>query len=376
MRKDEINYFLWIDVLRAIAIFMVVLVHTGQYGAGTLGLTNSLKNVIRLGAHGVQLFFLVSGFTMMLTFRRHQERESLPITNFFIRRFFRIAPMFYIAILYYLIQDGLGPRYWLGDAPNITTGNIVSSVLFINGFNPYFINSIVPGEWSIAVEMLFYALFPWLIYKFKKPELLVTMLVIVLIMKGFLQFILENNQMISDSDLWRNYLVLYFPSQLPIFVLGLILYSLINDEQFSIAHLATALLPIALVMTLGIPYVDNGLLNYGFLFFLLAILSSKIVRKNWFTLAVGWIGKVSYSIYLVHFAVLHWLERFHLLDRFGTDGKILAMVNFSFRYLLVLTVSIIIASFFFVVVEKPFIALGSKLIQKRERKEPVELPNV
>jgi peptidoglycan/LPS O-acetylase OafA/YrhL len=102
---------------------------------------------------------------------RRNENEKHPKFNFFIRRFFRIAPLYYIGILYYLWQDGFGSRYWLSDQELVTTANILSNIFFVHGFNPYWMNSVVPGGWSIAVEMLFYCIAPLLFVKIKNVSL-------------------------------------------------------------------------------------------------------------------------------------------------------------------------------------------------------------
>jgi peptidoglycan/LPS O-acetylase OafA/YrhL len=75
----------------------------------------------------------MSAFTLALSLH---SRAGEPLRNFFIRRFFRIAPLYYTALAYYLWQDGLGPRYWLGEAPRVTVANIISTVLFVNGVGP------------------------------------------------------------------------------------------------------------------------------------------------------------------------------------------------------------------------------------------------
>jgi peptidoglycan/LPS O-acetylase OafA/YrhL len=48
------------------------------------------------GARGVQLFYMVSAFTLLSV-----SRQPFNARSFFIRRFFRIAPAFYIAMIAY-----------------------------------------------------------------------------------------------------------------------------------------------------------------------------------------------------------------------------------------------------------------------------------
>src|SRR5258706_12846498 len=106
-------------------------------------------------AIGVQLLYVVRAFTIFLTFTQHRAKEKNYITNFFIRRFFRIAPMYYLGIVYYLFQDGMGARYWLGDAAEISGWNILSNLFFGPSCNPYWITRVVPGGCAIAVARFF-----------------------------------------------------------------------------------------------------------------------------------------------------------------------------------------------------------------------------
>src|SRR6478735_102007 len=159
----------YIDTLRGLAILAVIIVHCSIYGNNEF-LPSIFKSIVYSGLHGVQLFYVVSAFTMFLTLHSRDGKEEFLWPKFFIRRFFRIAPMYFVGICYFLWQDGFGQRYWLGDADHITSLNILSNFLFIHGFNPYWITSVVPGGWSIADEMLFYCLIPFLFLKIKNAQ--------------------------------------------------------------------------------------------------------------------------------------------------------------------------------------------------------------
>src|SRR5258708_25384528 len=140
MKENKLNY---IDALRGIAILGVMVVHCGQFGSNHY--SSIFQNIILDGAMGVQLFFVASAFTIFLTFANRQGKEINPAGNFFVRRFFRIAPMYYLGIIYYLCQDGWGPRYWLGDAPGVSVWNVLSNLFFVHAGNPYWITSVLEG---------------------------------------------------------------------------------------------------------------------------------------------------------------------------------------------------------------------------------------
>ena len=76
----------WIDVLRGIAILMVILLHVGTHSHVQ---EKSIKSFTDYGSRGVQLFFVVSAFTLFRNFTQKFNPKS-----FYIRRYARIAPMF------------------------------------------------------------------------------------------------------------------------------------------------------------------------------------------------------------------------------------------------------------------------------------------
>jgi peptidoglycan/LPS O-acetylase OafA/YrhL len=275
--------------------------------------------------------------------------KKKPNRNFFIRRFFRIAPLFYLAIIYYLFQNGFGPRYALGDCNVISTNNIIATTSFLNGFNPYWINSIVPGGWSIAVEMSFYACIPFLFPKIKNLN------------HAFLFFILT----IMLSSFSTDYLYFYFPSQLPVFALGIMLYFLIIKKepiwQINIwyLHLFVATITVHYFIEEINTMPSHILYSIGFMF--IALLMGKYHIKILVNRLTVFIGSISFGLYLVHFAALNLLEKFNLLNLLGTGA-----INYLFRYLCVLMISIGIASFLYKFVEQPMQKIGKKWIQKLE----------
>src|SRR5258708_25316079 len=84
--------------------------------------------------------------------------EEQPIIKFYIRRFFRIAPPFWLAIIGYLILDSKASL--LGVQSGIGLRHIAMTSTFLHSFWPDTINKVVPGGWSIAIELTFYAVFP------------------------------------------------------------------------------------------------------------------------------------------------------------------------------------------------------------------------
>lgn len=354
----------YIDALRGLAILGVIMVHSNQYGNSNV--PNTIGKIINEGARGVQLFYLASAFTLFLSFKNRFSREKFPIRNFFLRRFFRIAPMYYIGIIYYLYQDGLGPRYWLGDETQITILNVLSNFTFLHGFNPYWITSLVPGGWSIGVEMIFYVILPFLFSKIKNLNQAFNFFIISILLKFLLHLFFSKFQIISDDRLWGEYLFLYFPSQLPVFCLGILLYFIIIEDQSlrNISGKSFLVLTLLLLVQLGtgdqLFFSHHILFGFGFLLLGFSLSSFKFILIV--NPIVNYIGKISFSMYLVHFAILYWLTNLKLIDYFENGS-----LNYLTRFFIVSILTIIISSIFYKTVEIPFQVLGNKIINKLEK---------
>lgn len=164
----------FLNLFRGIAALWVVLAHCAIWGWG--GIADVLEP-----KKAVDLFMVISGFLMVYTIDRASDRES-PFAwrtwrKFYIRRFFRIAPAYYLALAAVFLLQGilvhnagelmaLHPERW-GTAPpghpDFSPTAVFLHVTFLFGLLPQY--SAVSGlpAWSLSVEMQFYALFP-LIY--------------------------------------------------------------------------------------------------------------------------------------------------------------------------------------------------------------------
>lgn len=161
------------------------------------------------------------------------------------------------------------------------------------------------------------------------------------------------------------YFFLWFPRQLPCFIFGVMLFKLSSERhsiQTSVAKWACAF-AIALMVLIpflaGIKYaLPFGLpTTYGAAFSLFAF--SLMYWRNSPLIAppILWIGKVSYSAYFVHFAVLHFLPPL----RFTSSPS----AELAFTYLVVVAIAVGISSLTYFMIEQPMIRLGSALIVAR-----------
>src|SRR4029077_7016935 len=115
-----------LDLLRGMAILMVVAAHCGLT---TTSFVPGLAAVVGgYGQLGVQLFFIVSGYTMMLTYG---DRVDLAAARaFYIRRVFRIVPLFWIALVFYLlVTRDEGFREWAPDG--VSARDVLLTIFFL-----------------------------------------------------------------------------------------------------------------------------------------------------------------------------------------------------------------------------------------------------
>lgn len=355
--------FKYIDALRGIAILLVMIVHTSLYGEKSQ--SEIFNSFFKFGAKGVQLFFLASAFTLFLSYNnRNKEENKNILRDFYIRRFFRIAPMYYIGIIFFSLQNLNG----FEDMTTNNSWNILSNIFFVHGISPYWINNLVPGGWSITVEVFFYVILPILIVTIKNLNQAVIFTLGSFIVSMLFRLLLQKFQLIDNIELWTEFTYYNFITQLPAFGLGIISYFLIVKKDYEIAPISALIIFFIITghFIWGIIIPNFILIGICFLI-LICILSIKEYKifVNKFTL---FLGKISYSAYLVHFAVLHWLERTITLNHFINEYSYNSfLLNFTLRLSLVICITTIISYVFFKIIETPFQKLGKKIIDHLNR---------
>lgn len=314
--------------------------------------------------YGVQLFYIVSALTIFLSYSKRKNNEISPNRNFFIRRFFRIAPMFYLAILFYSLSGNI----WLTAFPG-SEGSLLSHIFFLHGFNPYWINADVPGGWSIAVEMIFYLSIPVLFYLVKNLNHAVIFFLMSLALQYFLNLYFTHHPLIEDDFLWKKYLDFNLLNQLPVFALGIILFQLLNSE-----HNTKTIKPVIILLIFIIFFThfwikvdlipDFMFISISFVF--LAFYSTKSSNILLVNPLIGIIGKVSYSMYLIHFAILDFMLKINLADIIDNSNH--HTINLMLRFSIALSVTFAISWILYNIIEKPMQKSGGKLITYLENR--------
>jgi peptidoglycan/LPS O-acetylase OafA/YrhL len=213
--------FEYIDSSRGIAILMVVFVHTSQSIKGLNPHTIDLTEFCQLG---VQLFFVLSAVTMCNSL----EKVNLGKKNillFYLKRFFRIAPLYYAGIIiYFSISLLLNYRDSgiLKADEQYNPLNIISNVVFVHGFYRPANNNIVPGGWSIGTEMVFYLMVPFLFlfYKHLKNKVIFLIIPFLFLVSNLVIFNMVNERLLLNKD---QIIFIYYNlfNQLPVFLIGI-----------------------------------------------------------------------------------------------------------------------------------------------------------
>lgn len=369
------NHYEFIDALRGYAILLVMAVHASQASPQWLGIGRQL---VDQGARGVQLFFVTSALTLLISWNSRKDG----ILPFYLRRLFRIAPMFWIGILFFLWLDGLGARYF---APNgIDEKTIFFTAIFLHGWHPEAINSVVHGGWSIAVEMTFYLLFP-IINRFIRNlrSALVFFVLSNLISNYSFEYFLSKKEIYwpgIPASLVDVFLNLWFPMQLPVFASGFILFFLIRDCKGILSNVSIRLvlvlsLIVMMAIALGLYYPAEFGVNlyaaYGVCFCIFAFCLASGAVEFMVNKSIRHLGKISFSAYLWHFAIIGIIKN---LAKGGFDPLKLLSDSHGFVFFLsffpiVVVLTVIFSTMTYKIIEKPMIRVGNKLIEGMEAEE-------
>ncbi len=168
MNKGSVIRIQSLDGLRACAMILVLFAHSTwkfndqiQPNIQSPGFLNILYN----GWVGVELFFVLSGFliaSQLLT--RTLTLHSFK--NFSLRRFFRIAPVYYFAIFVTLLYVSILPTLFYGEDVDLVSKwhtAVIAHVVFLHDY--FGRDPIIDGIfWSIPIEMKFYLILPFIMY--------------------------------------------------------------------------------------------------------------------------------------------------------------------------------------------------------------------
>jgi peptidoglycan/LPS O-acetylase OafA/YrhL len=141
-----------LQALRGVACLMVVLFHLGNYEKLFGVRTPLFREIQWFGFAGVDLFFVLSGFLIASANRKYLGRPAA-VPGFLFRRFWRIYPMYWVALAVAVAQF----RLMNGNDPVVGTQPF---------WGPWFVlapastlNVFVVQSWTLVYEVMFYLAF-------------------------------------------------------------------------------------------------------------------------------------------------------------------------------------------------------------------------
>ena len=340
MKISKDNRMEFLDTLRCIAVLSVICQHIGERFFPSFAYFTT--HYFQFGVFGVTLFFLCSGFIIPVSL---QKKTSL--SSFWIKRFFRLYPLYLVSLVLGLIGIKLGLYHH--DFPNATELALQLTMLQKLIGAPL----IIPSHWTLSLEMFFYISITalYLVKMLNKTLLLsIGSLTAALFIGVFLH---------------SGYGLIFYIATM---FTGTVFYKYIKRDislKAIFSVLVFAIGTIVLITFYNL-YGTNDLSEYGARNFV-PVLSAWIFAYIVFTLLTYlrrieqpkfalFLGKISYSLYLMQGIVL----------------AVVPFVNNVYITSLIITVSIlVISTVTYYTIEKPFSITGSKVAKRVIREDSI-----
>lgn len=327
----------YLDGLRGTAAAWVFLHHAA--------ILNAIQYpVLKEGLSAVDLFMLLSGFLMTFHYLEREARE--PWTDpgtwfrFWVRRFFRIAPLYYVLLAVAMLAGN-----WIGDwrdviasvHPDTATAvsrytdqsalNWLTHLSFAFGLSPSYSFRTALPDWSIGLEMQFYLVFPFLMLVWRAVGPFITVLAALLfcavtglVLKGYFDAFPMPSMLALKLHVFAAGMLLAaaLKSSDRITTLGLVALAMVLPLLSYLIHIeniASSRIQIALVLIFAALVFHENLARLPVLKpvvgAVIRFLDSRPMRH---------LGDTSYSVYLVHLLIL--IPLVGLLSSFPAYGHL------------------------------------------------------
>lgn len=370
----NISLFNGLNSLRFFAAFLVLMHHSE-----TIRKKNGLENfdwlgLFKNGSNAVTFFFVLSGFLITyLLLKETNQRGTISIKKFYIKRLLRIWPLYFLLFIIGVLVmpqlfDLLNVHYVM---PYKFSQVWYYFVFFLPGLVTfYFGHHILEPLWSIGVEEVFYLI--WApIFKFFKGKILTVLLSII-----FIKIVLMLSALFVIKSELFNYIVNTFSFE-AMAIGGLGAYFIFNRRRplsnlfiykKSIQILVYLTFICFLIFNLNIdnivwnsifktPIFSQILLDFMFLYLIVGVslLDNSVIKLR--SKYLSFLGEISYGIYMYHMVIIYAIVLFL--------KKYLLMLNSitgSLIYYFILTASVIlVATISKIVFENYFLNLKAKI---------------
>jgi peptidoglycan/LPS O-acetylase OafA/YrhL len=352
---EKESYHAFIDGLRGIAILLVVLAHS--YYA-LLGVDAQFKwsytpGLLDSGQRGVQLFFMLSAFTLYNSSAVRFHNDKYPYLDFYIRRAFRIMPFYWVMCVFWSYFN------------QYSIAILLSGVLFYFGFIPG--GGLVPGGWSIFAEETFYIMLPILFVYVRNISRALWVLLATFALSRVWLLYADGFKILQQGDFHK----VFAFNQWWCFALGIVIYYIFTNRSFKTKLVDNKYFGWGITIAAVLASVNYFRYNVVFSVISLAILFvASIPEKTIFgriarNKVLIKFGGYCYSIYFVHFLVVEYLKpyrdgilHFLRLTPYPLEVQIVAM------FIIFSTISLGIAYFTFHLVENPCVQYGKRFIPR------------
>lgn len=365
MQKTKL-YLPNLNTLRAIAALLVIIAHIER--KMELFHLSVNDNIARLGSIGVTLFFSLSGFLITYLLLLEKEKFSkISVKDFYIRRFLRIWPLYYLVLLFvYLLIPYILPEYYSSEIERFGFKSAILNVFFLTNvtmalkYTPLIINPI----WSIGVEEQFYLFWPWVVKAKNIFKIIFGIILIIPILK--IVCLLFS----SYNDFYKILYTILSQTRFDTMAIGGLFGILAYNKKITLKYItinATSfksknvqiVVYVAMILFLLFSFkktVYFNFYNYHILPFLSSIILLNVIDVkssifNFENKITNYLGKISYSLYLLHLIVFYFL--FPVLQNWfqGCHKMIIIFGVYSISIL----VAIAIASLSYELIEKHFL---------------------
>jgi len=333
-----------LEVLRGYAAFAVLLFHIeALYLPLPAG---ALKSTIEIFSAAVPLFFALSAYSLLYGYSsRIFDQQSL--LRFYVRRVFRIFPLFYLMLaLWQTVRhfDGV----WTSRA------EILLNMLFLYPLLPGKHDSLVSAGWSLGNEWMFYLIFP-IFALLARSSVASAAAFGVCILLSLAVFAIA-------TDMYgANYSYLSVLNHTMFFQAGVLAYSFAVRADLGKLQKKSGWL---IAGSIGVIVLNRYTLSLNFLILFAFVCGLWVVCAHsglpgWIDNAMSrYLGRISYSLYLVHMWVLTLVARTGVFE-YG-----------YFTGLLGIAIVLLVASFTYRYIETPGRSLGERLLAAQAEYRP------
>ncbi len=356
-----------LDHLRALAILLVLAFHYQRQFSHPAWANWFMK----IGWTGVDLFYVLSGFLISSQlFVQIKKANGFSLRDFFIKRFFRILPLyFFIVVAYFLFpfvreKEALPPLW--------------KFLTFTLNFNLENQNlGTFSHAWSLCVEEHFYLFLPLILTLLlasnlfsKSYWILISLIVLGLAIRFYLWNVYYPEGTIGDTSLSYWFKNFYYPTynRLDGLIIGVTvaaIYQFLPRTWQWVSKFGNQVILLGLsVLTWAYFYCSqltaNATSTYGFLviaiaygFIVLGAICPTSFLYKWNSKTTSFIALLSYGLYLSHKSVMHMVQVI-LGDRLLLDSNAMMAICFLMCFAVAWLLNIII--------EKPSLKLRDKVL--------------